>query len=166
VPATGDYRAGQSGSHRRDAGDFPGEPRRSRYPGEPDAYRGEPDAAEYGDEDERGAYHDPGYPDVPGTGDYGTGPSGSHRRAPGGYPGDPAFHPYPGQPGIGDYPGEAPDDSGAYPAGPEYGENAEWDDTADHSLGDYGSESEESFPYGPPPGNHDRRERGRYPGRH
>jgi hypothetical protein len=160
VPGTGDYRAGQSGSHRRDPGDFPGEPRRSRYPGEPDA-------PEYGDEDERGAYHDPGYPDVPGTGDYRTGQPGGHRRPAGGYPGDPSFRPYPGQAGIADYPGEAADDdSGAYPAGPEYGEDSEWDDTADHSVADYGSESDESFPYGPPPGNHDRREQGRYPGRH
>ena len=160
VPATGDYRAAQSGSHRRDPGDFPGEPRQPRYPAEPAA-------AEYRDDDDHGAYHDPGYPDVPGTGDYRTAQSGSHRRPAGGYPDDPSFHPYSGQAGIADYPGEAPaDDSGAYPAGPDYGESSEWDDTADHSVEDYGSEPEESFPYGPPPGNHDRRERGRYPGRH
>ena len=161
VPATGDYRGGQSGSHRREPGDFPpGEPRRSRY-------TGEPAAAGYGDEDEQGGYRDPGYPDVPGTGDYRTSQSGSHRRPAGGYPGDPSFHPYSGQRGIADYPGEVPaDDSGAYTAGPDYGEGAEWDDTADHSIEDYGSEPEESFPYGRPPGNHDRRERGRYPGRH
>ena len=47
VPATGDYRSAQSGSHRREAGDFPGEPRRSRYPGDPAA-------GEYRDEDEHG----------------------------------------------------------------------------------------------------------------
>ena len=76
--------------------------------------------------------------------------SGSHRRPAGGYPGDPSFHPYSGQAGIADYPGEAAaDDSGAYPAGPDYGEGAEWDDTADHSVEGYGSEPEESFPYGP-----------------
>ena len=111
---------------------------------------------------------EPGHPEVPATGDYRAGQSGSHRRPPGGgYPGAPPYHPYSGQQGIADYPGEAPDDdSGAYPAGPDYGEGAEWDDTADHSVEEYGSEPEESFPYGPPPGNHDRRERGRYPGRH
>ena len=160
-PATGDYRAGQSGSHRREPADFPGEPRRARY-------ENEPGVADYPDEDARGGYREPGYPDVPATGDYRAGQSGSHRRpAAGGYPGDPSYHPYSGQRGIADYPGEAPgDDSGAYPAGPDYGEGAEWDDTADHSVEEYGSEPEESFPYGPPPGNHDRRERGRYPGRH
>ncbi len=160
VPATGDYRGGQSGSHRREPGDLPGEPRRYRY-------AGDPAGAEYRDEDSRAGYRDPGYPDVPGTGDYRSSQSGSHRRPAGGYPDDPSFHPYSGQRGITDYPGEAPaDDSGAYPAEPDYGEGAEWEDTADHSLEDYGSEPEESFPYGPPPGNHDRRERGRYPGRH
>ena len=163
-PATGDYRSGQSGSHRRDPGDFPGppddrDPRRARY--------GESPPAEYRDEDDHGGYHDPGYPDVPGTGDYRTTQSGSHRRPAGGYPGDPAYHPYSGQPGIADYPGEAAaDDSGAYPGGPDYGEGAEWDDTADHSMEGYDSEPEESFPYGRPPGNPDPRERGRYPGRH
>jgi hypothetical protein len=165
LPATGDYRSGQSGSHRRDHGDFPGppedrDPRGSRYPGDPAA-------AGYPGEDDHGAYHDPGYPDVPGTGDYRTVQSGSHRRPAGGYPDDPSFHPYSGQAGNADYPGEAAaDDSGAYPAGPDYGEGAEWDDTADHSLDGYESEPEESFPYGRPPGNHDPRERGRYPGRH
>ncbi len=161
VAATGDYRSGQSGSHRREPGDFPGEPRRARY-------EDEPAAAEYPDEDARGGYRDPGYPDVPATGDYRSGQSGSHRRpAGGGYTGDSSFHPYSGQRGIADYPGEAPGrDSGAYPAGPDYGEGPEWDDTADQSAEEYGSEPEESFPYGPPPGNHDRRERGRYPGRH
>jgi hypothetical protein len=159
-PATGDYRSGQSGSHRRDAGDLPSDPRRARY-------AGEPAAPEYRDEDEHGGYRDPGYPDVPGTGDYRAGQSGSHRRPAGGYPDAPSFHPYSGQPGIADYPGEAPaDDSGAYPAGPDYGEGDEWDDTADHNLEGYESEPEESFPYGRPPGNHDPRERGRYPGRH
>ena len=104
---------------------------------------------------------------MPGTGDYRTVQSGSHRRPAGGYPGDPAFHPYSGQAGNADYPGEAvADDSGAYPAGPDYGEGDEWDDTADHSLEGYDSEPEESFPYGRPPGNRDPRERGRYPGRH
>jgi hypothetical protein len=161
VPATGDYRVGQSGSHRREPGDFPGEPRRARY-------EDEPAAAEYPDGDARGGYREPGHPEVPATGDYRAGQSGSHRRPPGGgYPGAPSYHPYSGQQGIADYSGEAPDDdSGAYPAGPDYGEGAEWDDTADHSAEEYGSEREESFPYGPPPGNHDRRERGRYPGRH
>ena len=160
-PATGDYRAGQSGSHRREPGDFPGEPRRARY-------EDEPAVADYPEVDARGGYREPGYPDVPATGDYRAGQSGSHRRpAGGGYPGDPSYHPYSGQRGIADYPGEAPGgDSGAYPAGPDYGEGAEWDDTADHSVEEYGSEPEESFPYGPPPGNDDRRERGRYPGRH
>ena len=104
---------------------------------------------------------------MPGTGDYRTVQSGSHRRPAGGYPGDPAYHPYSGQAGIADYPGEAAaDDSGAYPAGPDYGEGAEWDDTADHSMEGYDSEPEESFPYGRPPGHPDHRERGRYPGRH
>ncbi|HEY8046730.1 MAG TPA: hypothetical protein VIF35_20860 [Streptosporangiaceae bacterium] len=166
VPATGDYRGGQSGSHRREAGDFPGESRRSRYPADPapGEYR---DGGEYHDEDEHGGYAEPGYPDVPGTGDYRTPQSGSHRRAGGGYPDDPSFHPYSGQRGIADYPGEAAaGDSGAYPAGPDYGEDAEWDDTADHSVDDYDDEPEESFPYGRPPGNHDRRDQGRYPGRH
>jgi len=158
VPAAGDYRTAQSGSHRRGPGDFPGEPPRSRYAGE---------QADYHDEGERGGYRDPRYPDVPATGDYRTAQSGSHRRPAGGYPGDPSVHPYSGQAGNADYPGEAPaDDSGAYPAGPDYGEGTEWDDTADHALEDYAGEPEESFPYGPPPGNHDRRERGRYPGRH
>ena len=146
--------------HRRDPGDFPGDPRGPRYG---------TDAAEagYHDEDDHGGYHDAGYPDVPATGDYRTVQSGSHRRPAGGYPGDPSFHPYSGQTGNADYPGEAPaDDSGAYPAGPDYGEGDEWDDTADHSVEGYGSEPEESFPYGPPPGNRDPRERGRYPGRH
>ncbi len=130
-------------------------------------YRDEDSRPGYRDQDSRAGYRDPGYPDAPRTGDYRTSQSGSHRRAAGGYPDDPAFRPYSGQPGITDYPGEAPaDDSGAYPAGPDYGEGAEWDDTADHSLEGYGSEPEESFPYGPPPGNHDRRERGHYPGRH
>ena len=161
VPATGDYRSGQSGSHRREPGDFPGGPGRARY-------EDEPAAAEYPDEDARGGYRDPGYPDVPATGDYRTSQSGSHRRpAGGGYTGDSSFRPYSDQRGIADYPGEAPGrDSGAYPAGPDYGEGPEWDDTADQSADEYGSEPEESFPYGPPPGNHDRRERGRYPGRH
>jgi hypothetical protein len=159
-PATGDYRGGQSGSHRRDAGDFPSDPRRARY-------AGEPAAPEYRGEDEHGGYRHPGYPDAPGTGDYRAGQSGSHRRPAGGYPDAPSFRPYSGQPGIADYPGEAPaDDSGAYPAGPDYGEGDEWDDTADHNLEGYESEPEESFPYGRPPGNHDPRERGRYPGRH
>jgi hypothetical protein len=158
VPATGDYRTAQSGSHRREPGDFPGEPPRSRYAGEP---------AEYHDEGERGGYRDPRYPDVPATGDYRTAQSGSHRREPGGSPDDPSFRPYSGPAGNADYPGEAPaDDSGAYPAGPDYGAGTEWDDTADQALEDYAGEPEESFPYGPPPGNHDRRERGRYPGRH
>ena len=160
LPPAGDYRSGQSGSHRRDPGDFPGDPRGPRYG---------TDAAEagYHDEDDHGGYHDAGYPDVPATGDYRTVQSGSHRRPAGGYPGDPSFHPYSGQTGNADYPGEAPaDDSGAYPAGPDYGEGDEWDDTADHSVEGYGSEPEESFPYGPPPGNRDPRERGRYPGRH
>ena len=104
---------------------------------------------------------------MPGTGDYRTVQSGSHRRPAGGYPGDPSFHPYSGQAGNEDYPGEAvADDSGAYPAGPDYGEGDEWDDTADHSVESYDSEPGESFPYGRPPGNHDPRERGRYPGRH
>ncbi len=160
VPGTGDYRGGQSGSHRRGQSDFPGEPRRSRY-------AGEPAAGEYRGEDPRDGYGDPGYPDVPGTGDYRGGQSGSHRRPRGEYPDDPSFRPYSGQPGIADYPGEAPaGDSGAYPAGPDYGEGSEWEDTADHAAADYGGEPEESFPYGSPPGNHDRRERGRYPGRH
>jgi hypothetical protein len=160
LPATGDYRSGQSGSHRRDPGDFPGDPRGPRY-GTDAAGAG------YHDEDDHGGYHDAGYPDVPATGDYRTVQSGSHRRPAGGYPADPSFHPYSGQPGNADYPGEAAaDDSGAYPAGPDYGEGEEWDDTADHSLESYGSEPEESFPYGPPPGNRDPRERGRYPGRH
>jgi hypothetical protein len=160
LPATGDYRGGQSGSHRRGPGEFPGDPRGPRY-------GGNPAEAGYQDEDDHGGYHDAGYPDVPGTGDYRTVQSGSHRRPAGGYPGDPSFHPYSGQAGNADYPGEAPaDDSGAYPAGPDYGEGAEWDDTADHSVESYDSEAEESFPYGRPPGNHDPRERGRYPGRH
>ncbi len=108
-PPAGDYRSGQSGSHRRDPGDFPGDPRGPRYG---------TDAAEagYHDEDDHGGYHDAGYPDVPATGDYRTVQSGSHRRPAGGYPGDPSFHPYSGQTGNADYPGEAPaDDSGAYP---------------------------------------------------
>jgi hypothetical protein len=159
-PAAGDYRGGQSGSHRRGSGDFPSDPRGPRYGGDP----AEPG---YHGEDDHGGYHDAGYPDVPGTGDYRTVQSGSHRRPAGGYPGDPSFHPYSGQAGNTDYPGEAPaDDSGAYPAGPDYGEGEEWDDTADHSVESYDSEPEESFPYGRPPGNHDPRERGRYPGRH
>ena len=145
LPATGDYRGGQSGSHRRDPGDFPSDPRGPRY-------GGDPAEAGYHDEDDHGGYHNAGYPDVPGTGDYRTVQSGSHRRPAGGYPGDPSFHPYSGQAGNGDYPGEAAaDDSGAYPAGPDYGEGDEWDDTADHSLESYDSEPEESFPYGPPP---------------
>ena len=95
-------------SHRRDLGDFPGEPRQSRYPGEPAG-------GEYRDDDDHGAYHDPGYPDVPGTGDYRAAQSGSHRRPAGGYPDDPSFHPYSGQAGIADDLGEAPaDDFGAY----------------------------------------------------
>ena len=164
-PATGDYRGGQSGSHRRDPGDFPS-PLEDRDPRAP-RYAGDPAGAGYAGEDDHGGYHDPGYPDVPGTGDYRTVQSGSHRRPAGGYPGDPSFHPYSGQPGNADYPGEAAaGDSGAYPAGPDYGEGAEWDDTADHSLEGYDSEPEESFPYGRPPGNRDPRERGRYPGRH
>ena len=165
LPATGDYRDGQSGSHRRDPGDFPGPPE-DRDPRGP-RYGADPDGTGYAGEDDHGGYHDPGYPDVPGTGDYRTVQSGSHRRPAGGYPGDPSFHPYSGQPGNADYPGEAAaDDSGAYPAGPDYGEGAEWEDTADHSLEGYDSEPEESFPYGRPPGNRDPRERGRYPGRH
>jgi hypothetical protein len=160
LPATGDYRSGQSGSHRRGSGDFPSDP---RGPG----YGGDPAEPGYHDEDDHGGYHDAGYPDVPGTGDYRTVQSGSHRRPAGGYPGDPSFHPYSGQAGNADYPGEAvADDSGAYPAGPDYGEGDEWDDTADHSVESYDSEPGESFPYGRPPGNHDPRERGRYPGRH
>jgi hypothetical protein len=160
LPATGDYRSGQSGSHRREPGDFPSDPRGPRYGADP-AETG------YREEDDHGGYHDPGYPDVPGTGDYRTVQSGSHRRPAGGYPGDPSFHPYSGQAGNTDYPGEAAaDDSGAYPAGPDYGEGEEWDDTADHSLEGYDSEPEESFPYGRPPGNRDPREQGRYPGRH
>jgi hypothetical protein len=159
-PGPGDYRGGQSGSHRRDPGDFPSDPREPRYGTDP-AETG------YHDENEHGGYHDPRYPDVPRTGDYRTVQSGSHRRPAGGYPGDPSFHPYSGQTGNTDYPGEAPaDDSGGYPAGPDYGEGDEWDDTADHSLEGYDSEPEESFPYGRPPGNRDPRERGRYPGRH
>ena len=162
LPATGDYRGGQSGSHRRDPGDFPGHSRRV-----PRAPESRPAGPGYDEDDDHGGYHDPGYPDVPGTGDYRTAQSGSHRRPAGGYPGDPSFHPYSGQPGNADYPGEAAaDDSGAYPAGPDYGEGAEWDDTADHSVEGYDSEPEESFPYGRPPGNRDPRERGRYPGRH
>ena len=165
LPATGDYRDGQSGSHRRDPGDFPG-PLEDRDPRGP-RYGADPAGPGYAEEDDHGGYHDPGYPDVPGTGDYRTVQSGSHRRPAGGYPGDPSFHPYSGQPGNADYPGEAAaDDSGAYPAGPDYGEGAEWEDTADHSLEGYDSEPEESFPYGRPPGNRDPRERGRYPGRH
>ena len=160
LPATGDYRSGQSGSHRRGPGDFPSDP---RGPG----YGGDPAEPGYHGEDDHGGYHDAGYPDVPGTGDYRTVQSGSHRRPAGGYPGDPSFHPYSGQAGNEDYPGEAvADDSGAYPAGPDYGEGDEWDDTADHSVESYDSEPGESFPYGRPPGNHDPRERGRYPGRH
>jgi hypothetical protein len=160
LPATGDYRSGQSGSHRRDPGDFPSDPRGPRYGG---------DAADagYHDEDDHGGYRDAGYPDVPATGDYRTVQSGSHRRPAGGYPADPAFHPYSGQAGNADYPGEAAvDDSGAYQAGPDYGEGDEWDDTADHSVEGYDREPEESFPYGRPPGNRDPREQGRYPGRH
>ncbi len=165
LPATGDYRGGQSGSHRRDPADFPSplEGRDPRGPG----YGGDPAGAGYHDEDDHGGYHDTGYPDVPGTGDYRTAQSGSHRRPAGGYPGDASFHPYSGLPGNADYPGEAADDdSGAYPAGPDYGEGEEWEDTADHSVESYGSGPEESFPYGRPPGNRDPRERGRYPGRH
>jgi hypothetical protein len=160
LPATGDYRSGQSGSHRRDPGDFPSDPRGPRY-------GGDPAEAGYHEEDDHGGYRDSGYPDVPGTGDYRTVQSGSHRRPAGGYPADPSFQPYSGQAGNADYPGEAAaDDSGAYPAGPDYGEGDEWDDTADHSMEGYDSEPEESFPYGRPPGNRDPRERGRYPGRH
>jgi hypothetical protein len=160
LPATGDYRSAQSGSHRRDPGDFPSDPRGPRFGG---------DAADggYHEEDDHGGYQDAGYPDVPATGDYRTVQSGSHRRPAGGYPGDPSFHPYSGQAGNADYPGEAAvGDSGAYVAGPDYGEGDEWDDTADHSVESYDSEPEESFPYGRPPGNRDPRERGRYPGRH
>ncbi|MGH3123225.1 MAG: hypothetical protein ACRDND_19710, partial [Streptosporangiaceae bacterium] len=92
LPATGDYRSGQSGSHRRDPGDFasPPEDRDPRGP----RYGGDPAEAGYREEDDHGGYHDPGYPDVPGTGDYRTAASGSHRRQAGGYPGDPSFHPY------------------------------------------------------------------------
>ena len=145
LPATGDYRSGQSGSHRRGSGDFPSDPHGPRYGGDP----AEPG---YHDEDDHGGYHDAGYPDVPGTGDYRTVQSGSHRRPAGGYPGDPSFHPYSGQAGNADYPGEAvADDSGAYPAGPDYGEGDEWDDTADHSVESYDSEPGESFPYGASP---------------
>jgi hypothetical protein len=159
LPATGDYRSGQSRSHRRDPGDFPSDP---RGPG----YGTDPAETGYREEDDHRGYLEPGYPDVPRTGDYRTVQSGSHRRPAGGYPGDPSFHPYSGQAGNTDYPGEVPaDDSGAYPAGPDYGEGDEWDDTADHSLEGYDSEPEESFPYGRPPGNRDPRERGRYPGR-
>ena len=166
LPATGDYRSGQSGSHRRDPGDFPSPHLDDRDPRGP-RYGGEPAGSGYPAEDGHGGYHDAGYPDVPATGDYRTAASGSHRRPAGGYPEDAAFHPYSGQAGNADYPGEAADgDSGAYPAGPDYGESAEWDDTADHSVQGYGSEPEESFPYGRPPGHLDPRERGRYPGRH
>jgi hypothetical protein len=166
LPATGDYRSGQSGSHRRDLGDFPSPHIDDRDPRGP-GYGADPAGAGYAEEDDQGGYHDPGYPDVPGTGDYRTVQSGSHRRPAGGYPADPSFHPYSGQPGNADYPGDAAaDDSGAYPAGPDYGEGDEWDDTADHSLEGYDGEPEESLPYGRPPGNHDPRERGRYPGRH
>src|SRR5580693_7852868 len=78
LPATGDYRSGQAGSHRRDPGDFPGDPRGPRYG---------TDAAEagYHDDDGRGGYRDAGYPDVPATGDYRTLQSGSHRRPADGY---------------------------------------------------------------------------------
>ena len=178
-PATGDYRRAGGGGLPRiclppattaaaspaatavSRATFPASPARSRYaaePGRSGVPRGGPPRRDTATPATRTCR-------APAT----TAPSspGATAGRAGGYPDDPSFHPYSGQPGIADYPGEAPaDDSGAYPAGPDYGEGAEWEDTADHSLEDYGSEPEESFPYGPPPGNHDRRERGRYPGRH
>jgi hypothetical protein len=134
-----DYRGGSSGSHRRDAGRDTG-----GYPAAPADYRG--------------------------------GQSGNHRRDAPGYPADPAypadpdFRGYSRQPDNADYPGEPPaGDSGAYPAGADYGEHGDdWgEDTADQSLGSYGNEPPaESFPYGRRGGNREPRERGRYPGRH
>ena len=168
-PVTGDYRRepASPGGGYPDGPDYPDSPGyqdRAGYPagtGTTDTYRGQSGSHRR----DRG-----GYPDDPA--DYRPGQSGSHRRdqgyppEPAGYPGDPYSPP----PGIGDYPGEQPaDDSGAYPADPDYGQHGrEWDeDTADHSMGGYDDEpGPESFPYGRPPANHESRPRGRYPGRH
>ena len=184
-----DYGAGPGPAYRGDPGGYPVDPLdpaypapAARFPDEPStgSYRrppqeygagtGYPAEPGYPEDPAAGGYQrggEAGYTGVPATGDYRTAQSGSHRRPAGGYPDDPSSRPHSGQAGDADYPGEAPgDDSGAYPAGPDYGEGTEWDDTADQALGDYAGDPEESFPYGPPPGNHDRRERGRYPGRH
>jgi hypothetical protein len=162
-PVTGDYRRepASNGAGYPDGPDYPdGYPDPAGYPAGSSAsdYRGGQSGSHRRD---RG-----GYPDDPP--DYRPGQSGSHRRDPGypaepsGYPSDPYSHP--------DYPGEpAADDSGAYPADPDYGPHGdEWDDdTADHSMGGYGADPEpESFPYSRPPANHESQPRGRYPGRH
>ena len=183
VPVTGDYRrAGpesggypeeaSSGSYRR--GGYPADP---GYPADadyPDDYRGGPSGNHRRDAGRDAGRDTGGYPAAPA--DYRGGSSGSHRRdAPGypadpAYPADPGFHGYSRQPDIADYPGEPPaGDSGAYPAGADYGEQGDdWgEDTADQSLGSYGNEPPaESFPYGRRGGNREPRERGRYPGRH
>jgi hypothetical protein len=183
VPVTGDYRrAGpesggypeeaSSGSYRR--GGYPADP---GYPADadyPEDYRGGPSGNHRRDAGRDAGRDTGGYPAAPA--DYRGGSSGSHRRDAPGYPADPAYPADPGfrgysrEPDIADYPGEPPaGDSGAYPAGADYGEQGDdWgEDTADQSLGSYGNEPPaESFPYGRRGGNREPRERGRYPGRH
>jgi hypothetical protein len=185
VPVTGDYRRtgpepaypdeADSGAYRR-GGRSGGYPAAPGYPADP----GYPAGADYPPEGYRGETSgnhrrdSGGYPAAPP--DYRGGSSGGHRRDSSGYPedqaypGDPGFHGYSRQHDIADYPGApASGGSGAYPAGPDYGQHdAGWgEDTADQSLGSYADEPPaESFPYGRRGGNRESRERGRYPGRH
>lgn len=184
VPVTGDYRRAEPGGYPEEAGGgYRGGGRSDGYPADPgypagadypEDYRGGPAGSHRRDAGREAARDAGGYPAPPA--DYRGGSPGGHRRDTPGYPADPAYPADPGysgysrEPDIADYSGEPPAGaSGAYPADPDYGQHeGDWgEDTADQSLGSYGSEPpSESFPYGRRGGNREPRERGRYPGRH
>lgn len=165
-PAPGDYRDGPATGEYPATGDYrdtsvTGYPAESPFrdyhdvPATGDYHRYDPATGDYRD-GPAGPYHDD-----PAAGSYHDGPAEPPRP---GYPGEPAFRDYPPQPAADEYPGEP------HAGGPAHDYDQpgrDWDDTDGHTHGGFGEEpSPESFPYGPPPGNREPRERGRYPGRH
>jgi hypothetical protein len=126
---TGSAGTGPGRDYGRDSGGYPADPLSPAYPGEPlPDYRDDADSGAF-----RAAGAEPGYPDIPSTGDYRRvpDPAGYHEDSPNGayrgtgagpgYPADRGYPDAPGYPAEPAYPDDpAPGDYRRGPAGPGY----------------------------------------------
>ena len=150
--------AAQSGSHRRDPGDFPGEPRDPGIPGSRPSITVRATTAGTGTPatrtSRRPAITAPPSPAAT------AGQRADTRLTP-------LSAPIPASRAMRSIRAKRPPASpGLIPPGQIMARALSGMTRPTTPLGDYAGEPEESFPYGPPPGNHDRRDRDRYPGRH